>query len=172
MSFCIEPGVACYIPLAHDYPGMPEQLDRAQVLVALAPLFADASVKKLGQHGKYDLHVLRRHGVEVAGYADDTMLESFVLESGRTRHDMDSLAARYLGYVTMKYEDVAGKGSKKILFSQVALDDATRYAAKDADVTMRLHRALAPKLAAEPADRKSTRLNSSHKCASRMPSSA
>src|SRR3546814_869844 len=130
---------------------MPAHRAGARVLAALAPLFADAAVKKLGQHGKYDLHVLRRHGVEVAGYADDTMLESFVLESGRTRHDMDSLAARYLGYVTMKYEDVAGKGSKKILFSQVALDDATRYAAEDADVTMRLHRALAPKLVAEPA---------------------
>ncbi|MDN5782809.1 MAG: DNA polymerase I, partial [Luteimonas sp.] len=150
MSFCVEPGTACYIPLAHDYPGVPAQLDRAQVLAALAPLFADALRKKLGQHGKYDLHVLRRHGVEVAGYADDTMLESFVLDSGRTRHDMDSLATRYLGYATMKYEDVAGKGSKKILFSQVALDDATRYAAEDADVTLRLHRALAPKLTAEP----------------------
>jgi DNA polymerase-1 len=120
------------------------------VLAALAPLFADAAKKKLGQHGKYDLHVLRRHGVAVAGYADDTMLESFVLDSGRTRHDMDSLATRYLGYATMKYEDVAGKGSKKISFSQVALDDATRYAAEDADVTLRLHRALAPRLAAEP----------------------
>src|SRR5690606_12149380 len=150
MSFCIEPGTACYIPLAHDYPGVPAQLGRAQVLAALAPLFADPAKKKLGQHGKYDLHVRRRHGVGVAGYADDTLLESFVLESGRTRHDMDSLAARYLGYATMKYEDVAGKGSKKILFSQVALDDATRYAAEDADVTMRLHRVLAPKLAAEP----------------------
>src|SRR5690606_22590636 len=151
MSFCIEPGTACYIPLAHDYPGMPAQLDRTAVLAALAPLFADPARKKLGQHGKYDLHVLRRHGVEVAGYADDTMLESFVLDSGRTRHDMDSQAARLLGYVTMKYEDVAGKGSKKILFSQVALDDATRYAAEDADITLRLHRAQAPKLAAEPA---------------------
>jgi len=150
MSFCVEPGTACYIPLAHDYPGVPAQLDRAAVLAALAPLLADPSRKKLGQHGKYDLHVLRRHGVEVAGYADDTMLESFVLESGRTRHDMDSLAARYLGYATMKYEDVAGKGSKKILFSQVAIDDATRYAGEDADVTLRLHRVLAPKLAAEP----------------------
>ena len=151
MSFCIEPGAACYIPLAHDYPGMPAQLDRAQVLAALAPLFADASRKKLGQHGKYDLHVLRRHGVEVAGYADDTLLESFVLDSGRTRHDMDSLATRYLGYTTTKYADVAGKGSKQILFSQVAIDDAARYAGEDADVTMRLHRVLAPKLAAEPA---------------------
>ncbi|WP_417471679.1 DNA polymerase I [Luteimonas mephitis] len=151
MSFCIEPGAACYIPLAHDYPGMPAQLDRAQVLAALAPLLADASRKKLGQHGKYDLHVLRRHGVEVAGYADDTLLESFVLDSGRTRHDMDSLATRYLGYTTTKYADVAGKGSKQILFSQVAIDDAARYAGEDADVTMRLHRVLAPKLAAEPA---------------------
>jgi len=151
MSFCIEPGAACYIPLAHDYPGMPAQLDRAQVLAALAPLLADASRKKLGQHGKYDLHVLRRHGVEVAGYADDTLLESFVLDSGRTRHDMDSLATRYLGYTTTKYADVAGKGSKQILFSQVAIDDAARYAGEDADVTMRLHRVLAPQLAAEPA---------------------
>ena len=150
MSFCIDPGDACYLPLAHDYPGVPAQLERTATLAALAPLFADASKRKLGQHGKYDLHVLRRHGVAVEGYADDTMLESFVLDSGRTRHDMDSLATRYLGYTTIKYEEVAGKGSKKILFSQVALDDATRYAAEDADVTMRLHRVLAPKLALEP----------------------
>ncbi|GAB3310437.1 DNA polymerase I [Luteimonas notoginsengisoli] len=151
ISFCVDPGVACYIPLAHDYPGVPAQLDRSATLAALAPLFADPARKKLGQHGKYDLHVLRRHGVEVAGYADDTLLESFVLDSGRSRHDMDSQATRQLGYATTKYEDVAGKGSKKILFSQVALDDATRYAAEDADVTMRLHRLQAPKLAAEPA---------------------
>jgi DNA polymerase I len=149
MSFCIEPGVACYLPLAHDYPGVPAQLDRTATLAALAPLFADAARRKLGQHGKYDLHVLRRHGVVVDGYADDTMLESFVLDSGRTRHDMDSLATRYLGYTTIKYEDVAGKGSKKIAFSQVALDDATGYAAEDADITLRLHRVLAPKLALE-----------------------
>ena len=151
ISFSVEPGTACYIPLAHDYPGVPAQLDRAAVLAALAPLFADPALKKLGQHGKYDLHVLRRHGVDVAGYADDTMLESFVLDSGRTRHDMDAQAARLLGYATMKYEDVAGKGSKKILFSQVAIDDATRYAAEDADITLRLHRVQAPKLAAAPA---------------------
>lgn len=150
MSFCIEPGEAAYIPLAHDYPGAPMQLDRSRTLAALAPLFADAGKRKLGQHGKYDLHVLRRHGVEVAGYADDTMLESFVLDSGRTRHDMDSLAMRYLGYETIKYEQVAGKGSKKIPFAHVAVEDATRYAAEDADVTLRLHRVLAPKLAAEP----------------------
>ncbi len=150
LSFSVEPGKAAYLPLAHNYPGAPEQLDRAQTLAALAPLFADPGRKKLGQHGKYDLHVLRRHGIEVKGYADDTMLESFVLNSGSSRHDMDSLAQRYLGYETIKYEQVAGKGSKAIPFSAVAIDDATRYAAEDADVTLRLHRTLAPKLAVEP----------------------
>ncbi|RZA27884.1 MAG: DNA polymerase I, partial [Lysobacteraceae bacterium] len=150
LSFSIEAGKAAYLPLAHEYPGAPAQLDRATALAALAPLFADPGRKKLGQHGKYDLHVLRRHGVELAGYADDTMLESFVLNSGSSRHDMDSLAKRYLGYDTIRYEDVAGKGAKQILFSQVALDDATRYAAEDADITLRLHRVLGPKLEAEP----------------------
>lgn len=149
LSFAVETGRAAYLPLAHDYPGVPAQLDRTETLAALAPLFADANKKKLGQHGKYDLHVLRRNGIEVAGYADDTMLESFVYNATATRHDMDSLARRYLGYDTIKYEQVAGKGAKAISFSQVALDDATRYAAEDADVTLRLHRALAPKLLAE-----------------------
>ncbi len=150
LSFAVEPNKAAYIPLAHEYPGAPAQLDRTATLAALAPLFADANKKKLGQHGKYDLHVLRRHGVEVAGYADDTMLESFVLNSGSSRHDMDSMAKRYLGYDTIKYEQVAGKGARQILFSQVAIDDATRYAAEDADITLRLHRTLSSKLAAEP----------------------
>ena len=150
LSFAVEPGKAVYLPLAHEYPGAPAQLDRTATLAALSPLFADANKKKLGQHGKYDLHVLRRHGVIVAGYADDTMLESFVLNSGSSRHDMDSLAKRYLGYDTIKYEQVAGKGAKQILFSQVALDDATRYAAEDADITLRLHRTLSSRLAAEP----------------------
>ena len=150
LSFSVEPGKAVYLPLGHEYPGVPAQLDRAKTLIALAPLFADAGKKKLGQHGKYDLHVLRRHGIAVAGYADDTMLESFVLNSGSSRHDMDSLAKRYLGYDTIKYEQVAGKGAKQILFSQVALDDATRYAAEDADITLRLHRTLSSRLAAEP----------------------
>ncbi|MEL1266282.1 DNA polymerase I [Pseudoxanthomonas putridarboris] len=151
LSFAVETGKAVYLPLAHDYPGVPAQLDRVMVLETLAPIFADAGKRKLGQHGKYDLHVLRRHGVEVDGYADDTMLESFVLNSGSNRHDMDSLAKRFLGYDTVKYEQVAGKGAKQILFSQVAIDDATRYAAEDADITLRLHRVLRPKLAAEPA---------------------
>ena len=151
LSFAVEPGKAAYVPVGHDYPGAPAQLPKQEVLDALRPLFADPGKRKLGQHGKYDLHVLRCHGVEVAGYADDTMLESFVLNATATRHDMDSLARRYLGYETVKYSDVTGKGAKQIPFAHVAIDDATRYAAEDADVTLRLHRVLRPRLAAEPA---------------------
>ncbi|HJW46634.1 MAG TPA: DNA polymerase I, partial [Lysobacter sp.] len=151
LCFAVDPGHGAYLPFGHTYPGAPLQLERDAVLAMLKPLFADPARKKVGQHGKYDLHVLRRHGVDVAGYADDTMLESFVLNATATRHDMDSLAKRYLGYDTIKYEQVAGKGAKAISFAQVALDDATCYAAEDADVTLRLHRVLAAKLAAEPA---------------------
>ena len=151
ISFAVEIGKACYIPLAHIYPGAPAQLDRAGVLAALRPILEDAAKPKVGQHGKYDLHVLRRHGVDVRGYAQDTMLESFVFNATATRHDMDSLALRYLGYTTVKYAEVTGKGAKQILFSQVALDDATRYAAEDSDVTLRLHHALHAKLAADAA---------------------
>lgn len=151
LSFATEPGRADYLPLGHDYPGAPVQLDRALALEMLKPLLEDPAKAKVGQHGKYDLHVLRRHGVAVQGYADDTMLESFVLNSTASRHDMDSLARRYLGYDTVKYEDVAGKGAKQIAFSQVAIDDATRYAAEDADITLRLHRTLSAQLEAEPA---------------------
>src|SRR5690606_10531309 len=150
LSFAAEPGRAAYLPLGHDYPGAPAQLERGQALDLLRPLLADPAVRKLGQHGKYDLHVLRRHGVPVAGYADDTLLESFVLDSGNARHDMDSLALRHLGYTTVKYEDVCGKGAKQIPFSQCALDDATRYAAEDADITLRRPRVLAARLQAEP----------------------
>ncbi len=150
ISLSVETGKACYIPLAHDAPGVAAQLPREAVLDALRPLFADAAKKKLGQHGKYDLHVLRRHGVDVQGYADDTMLESFVLNAGIARHDMDSLAMRHLGYQTIKYEDVVGKGAKQIGFAQVSLEDATCYAAEDADITLRLHRVLLPKLEVEP----------------------
>jgi len=151
VSLAVEPGKGAYIPVGHDYPGAPVQLPAAQVLDALRPLLEDAGKRKLGQHGKYDIHVLRRHGVEVDGYADDTMLESFVLNSTATRHDMDSLAQRYLGYTTTKFEDVAGKGAKQISFSQVGIDEAGHYAAEDADITLRLHRVLAPQLAAIPA---------------------
>ncbi|TBR13272.1 MAG: DNA polymerase I [Lysobacter sp.] len=148
LSLSVESARACYIPVAHDYPGAPAQLDRSTVLRALAPLLEDASKKKLGQHGKYDIHVLRCHGVNVRGYSDDTMLESFVLNATASRHDMDSLAKKYLGYETVKYTDVVGKGARQIGFSQVALDDATRYAAEDADITLRLHHALSPQLRA------------------------
>ncbi|WP_349811483.1 DNA polymerase I [Xanthomonas dyei] len=150
LSVAAEPGQAAYLPFGHDFPGAPVQLDRAQALAQLAPLLTDPALRKLGQHGKYDLHVMRRHGVELAGYSDDTLLESFVLNSGSARHDMDSLAKRYLGYDTVKYEDVCGKGAKQIKFAQVSLEDATRYAAEDADITLRLHQLLGPKLAAEP----------------------
>ena len=150
ISLAVEPGRAAYVPLGHDYPGAPAQLPLQQVLDALRPVLEDPAKKKLGQHGKYDLHVLRRHGVEVRGYHDDTMLESFVLNSTATRHDMDSLAQRYLGYATIKFEDVAGKGAKQISFSQVGIDEASRYAAEDADITLRLHQALQPQLLAVP----------------------
>jgi DNA polymerase-1 len=150
VSFCCEPGHAAYLPLGHTYPGVPEQIDRGLALDMFRPLLEDASVCKVGQNGKYDLHVLRRHGIEVAGYAEDTLLESFVLDSGRSRHDMDSLARQELGYRTTAYTDVAGKGARQIPFSQVSIDDATRYAAEDADITLRLHRALSARLQAEP----------------------
>jgi DNA polymerase-1 len=150
VSVAVEPGHAAYIPVGHDHPGAPAQLARDVVLDALRPLFADPGKRKIGHHGKYDLHVLRCHGVEVQGYAEDTMLESFVYNAGASRHDMDSLAKRYLGIDTVKYEDVAGKGARQIRFSQVSVEDATRYAAEDADVTLRLHGVLRPRLAAEP----------------------
>jgi DNA polymerase-1 len=150
ISFAVEPGRAAYLPLAHDYPGAPAQLPMEEALAALRPILEDASLPKLGQHGKYDLHVLRRHGIEVQGYAEDTMLQSFVFNSNASRHDMDSLAQRYLGYTTIRYEEVAGKGAKAIPFSQVGLEQATAYAAEDADVTLRLHRVLRPQVAAEP----------------------
>jgi len=150
ISLAVEPGKGAYIPVGHTYPGAPAQLPMQQVLDALRPLLQDASKKKLGQHGKYDIHVLRRHGVDVQGYADDTMLESFVLNSTATRHDMDSLAQRYLGYTTTKFEEVAGKGAKQISFAQVGIDEAGAYAAEDADITLRLHRVLGPQLAAVP----------------------
>jgi DNA polymerase-1 len=151
ISLAVAAGSAAYIPLGHNYPGAPAQLPVAQVLAALKPLLEDTGKKKVGQHGKYDIHVLRRHGIDVRGYSDDTMLESFVLNSTATRHDMDSLAQRYLGYTTTTFEQVAGKGAKQISFAQVGLEEASAYAAEDADITLRLHQVLATQLAAEPA---------------------
>ncbi len=150
-SFACEPGHAAYVPLAHRYPGAPAQLPRELVLARLKPLLEDEARPKVGQHGKYDMHILARHGIALAGYRYDTMLESYVLDSTATRHDMDSLAAHHLGLTTIHYEDVTGKGAKQIGFDEVALERATEYAAEDADVTLRLHRALWPRLEAEPA---------------------
>jgi DNA polymerase-1 len=154
VSFSVELGKACYIPLAHDYPGAPAQLDRDAVVRALKPIFEDAAKPKLGQHAKYDINVLSHYGVAVQGLKYDSMLESYVLNATATRHDMDSLAKKYLGYDTVKYEEVAGKGAKQISFSQVDLDTACRYAAEDADITWRLHHALWPKLQVEPSLRR------------------
>ena len=154
LSLSIEPGKACYVPLAHDYPGAPAQLDRGTVLAALKPIFEDASRPKLGQHAKYDMNILSHYGIVVQGLKHDSMLESYVWNATATRHDMDSLAQKYLGYETIKYEQVAGKGAKQISFSQVDLDTACRYAAEDADITLRLHHALWPKLESVPALRK------------------
>jgi DNA polymerase-1 len=151
LSLAVEPGKACYIPLGHDYPGVPKQLDRDAVLAALKPIFEDPSRPKLGQHAKYDINILSHYGITVQGLAHDSMLESYVWNATATRHDMDSLANKYLGYETIKYAEVAGKGAKQISFSQVDLDTACRYAAEDADITLRLHHALWPKLESVPA---------------------
>lgn len=146
VSFCVEPGHAAYVPLAHAYPGAPDQLDRARVLGRLRPLLEDARHAKLGHHLKYDAHVLRNHGIELRGMQFDTMLESYVLDSTATRHDMDSVARHYLGLETIHYEDVAGKGAKQLAFNDVSIEKAAEYSAEDADVTLRLHRTLWPRL--------------------------
>lgn len=150
LSFAIEPGRAAYVPLCHDYPGAPDQLDRTQVLETLRPLLEDATRQKLGQNLKYDANVLARYGIRLMGIAHDSMLQSYVLDSTASRHDMDSLALKYLGQRAISFEDVAGKGAKQLTFNQVALEQAAPYAAEDADITLRLHRALWPKLEAEP----------------------
>jgi DNA polymerase-1 len=154
ISLSVQSGHACYIPLGHDYPGVPAQLPRDQVLAALKPIFEDPARPKVGQHAKYDMNILSHYGIVVRGLTQDTMLESYVWNATATRHDMDSLAKKYLGYDTVKYEEVAGKGAKQISFSQVDLDTACRYAAEDADITLRLHHALWPLLEAEPKLRK------------------
>jgi len=154
LSFSVEEAQACYVPVGHDYPGAPKQLDLADTLAALKPVLEDAARPKVGQHAKYDCNVLSNYGVTVCGIAFDTMLESYVLNATANRHDMDTLAKRWLDHDTIHYEDVAGKGAKQIPFSQVDLDTAGDYAAEDADVTLRLHHALWPQLEAQPAQRK------------------
>jgi len=149
LSFAIEAGRAAYVPLAHDYLGAPEQLSREQVLEDLRPLLEDPDKPKIGQNLKYDMNVLANHGIHMRGIAEDTMLESYVLNSVATRHDMDSLASHYLGLPTTKFEDIAGKGSKQLTFNQIELEKAAIYAAEDADITLRLHEALRPQLREE-----------------------
>jgi DNA polymerase-1 len=150
LSFCIEPGKAAYVPLAHDYAGAPDQLDRNSTLARLKPLLEDPDRPKVGHHLKYDAHVLLCGGIALAGMRHDSMLESYVLNSTATRHDMDSCAKLYLGVDTIKYEDVAGKGAKQIPFNQVPVERASEYAAEDADVTLQLHRVLHEALEKEP----------------------
>ncbi|WP_295391825.1 DNA polymerase I [uncultured Thiodictyon sp.] len=148
VSFAVEAGRAAYVPVAHCYPGAPDQLARDQVLARLKPLLEDPERLKVGQNLKYDMSVLARHGIALRGIAHDTMLESYVLDSTATRHDMDSLAKKYLHYDTVHFEDVAGKGAKQIGFDQVPLESAGPYAAEDADITLRLHQTLWPRLQA------------------------
>lgn len=150
VSFAIEAGEAAYVPLCHSYMGVPQQLDRDAVLAALKPLLEDPGKLKICQHGKYDMNVLMHYGVEMRGMCYDTMLESYVLDATATRHDMDSLALKYLGRGTIRFEDIAGKGAKQLTFDQIAIEQAGPYAAEDADVTLRLHQNLLAKLQATP----------------------
>jgi len=150
LSFAVAPGEAAYVPLTHDYAGAPHQLDRAKVLAAFKPLLEDSTRPKLGHHLKYDAHVLANYGIAVAGQRYDSMLESYVLNSVATPHDMDSTAQKYLGIKTIQYQDVAGKGAKQIAFNQVDVDRAAEYSAEDADVTLRMHLTLWPQIEALP----------------------
>ena len=142
VSFAIEPGKAAYVPFGHDYLGAPTQLTEQQVLGKLKPLLEDPARLKVGQNLKYDRNVLQNHGIDLQGIAFDTMLESYVLNSTASRHDMDSLASKYLGVETISFEDIAGKGAKQLTFSQIELEQAAPYAAEDADITLRLHQTL------------------------------
>jgi DNA polymerase-1 len=150
VSFAVEPGRGAYVPLAHEYAGAPAQLGRDAVLTALKPLLEDAKKDKVGQHLKYDMNVLSNYGISVCGVRYDSMLESYVWNSSGSRHDLDGLAKKYLGIDTLRYEDVTGKGARQISFAQVDVQRATEYAGEDADVTLRLHRTLWPKLESEP----------------------
>ncbi len=146
VSFAIDPGEAAYVPCGHDYDGAPKQISREYLLAALKSLLEDPRHVKIGQNLKYDMSVLARSGINLEGVGFDTMLESYVLDSTATRHDMDSLALKYLSHRTIHFEDVAGKGAKQLTFNQVPLDKAGPYAAEDADVTLRLHQTLWPRL--------------------------
>ncbi|SMG60426.1 DNA polymerase I [Cedecea sp. NFIX57] len=146
LSFATEPGVACYIPVAHDYLDAPEQISRDRALELLKPLLEDEKALKVGQNLKYDRGIMQNYGIELRGIAFDTMLESYTLDSVAGRHDMDSLADRWLKHQTISFEEIAGKGKKQLTFNQIDLETAGRYAAEDADVTLQLHLKMWPKL--------------------------
>jgi len=150
LSFSSRAGQAVYVPVGHDYADAPEQLGRDAVLARLKPLLEDPDRPKVGQHIKYDMNVLSLYGIELQGVAFDTMLESYVFNSTGSRHDMDSLALKYLGRRTTHYEDIAGKGAKQIPFNQVRVEEASHYAAEDADITLQLHEHLWPRLLEVP----------------------
>ena len=150
VSFAIEPGKAAYVPFGHDYLGAPTQLTEQQVLGKLKPLLEDPARLKVGQNLKYDRNVLQNHGIDLQGIAYDTMLESYVLNSTASRHDMDSLARKYLGVDTISFEEIAGKGAKQLTFNQIELEQAAPYAAEDADITLRLHQTLWSELSKLP----------------------
>jgi len=142
LCFATAPNEACYIPLVHDYIDAPEQLDLDKTLEKLRPLLEDSQPKKVGQNLKYDAHVLRNHGIELNGIAHDTMLESYVLNSTSTKHNMNDLAKKYLNHDCIHFEDIAGKGAKQLSFNQIEVEKAAEYAAEDADITLRLHEVL------------------------------
>lgn len=146
VSFALEAGAAAYVPLAHDYPGAPDQLDRQQVLDLLRPILEDESLGKVGQHLKYDANVLANHGITLRGIREDTMLQSYVLDSAGSRHDLDTLALSHLEQSTIRFEEVAGKGAKQLTFNQVPIEQAAPYAGEDAEVTWRLHAVLSDRL--------------------------
>ncbi len=146
ISFAIEPGTAAYVPFAHSYEDAPKQLDRDKVLAKFKPLLEGSVGQIIGQHIKYDINVLRKYDIVLSNVAHDTMLESYVIDSTATRHDMDSLAKKYLGLNTVKFEEIAGKGKKQLTFDQIPLEQASHYAAEDADITLQLHYALWPEL--------------------------
>ena len=150
VSFAVCPGKAAYVPLAHDYPGVPDQLDRSKILEKLRPVLENPDKAKLGQNLKYDMHVLANHGIALRGITHDTMLESYVFNSTATKHNMDDLAKEYLGIDTIHYQDVAGKGAKQIGFQEVPIELAAPYAAEDADITFQLHNRLIAKLRKQP----------------------
>ena len=146
LSFAVAEGEAAYLPVAHSYPGAPQQLDRDEVLDRLRPWLEDPAQNKVGHHLKYDAHVLSNYAIGLAGMRYDSMLESYILNSTATRHDLDSVAKKYLDIDTISYTDVAGKGAKQLRFDEVPIESAAPYAAEDADITLRLHEALWPQI--------------------------